>query len=81
MINVNGITKYYGDFKAVDNISFTVRDGEITGLLGPNGAGKTTTLRMLTCYLEANSGSILVNNFKTDTNEKKMMGVFFFVNY
>jgi gliding motility-associated transport system ATP-binding protein len=72
MINVNGITKYYGDFKAVDNISFTVRDGEITGLLGPNGAGKTTTLRMLTCYLEADSGSILVNDFKTDTDPVKI---------
>ncbi len=61
MITVNGLTKSYGDFKAVDDISFTVRDGEITGLLGPNGAGKTTTLRMLSCYLNADKGSITVD--------------------
>jgi len=58
MIKVNGLTRSYGDIRAVDNISFTINDGEITGLLGPNGAGKTTTLRMLSCYLKPDSGSI-----------------------
>ncbi len=77
MISVNGLTRSYGDFRAVDNISFTVRDGEITGLLGPNGAGKTTTLRMLSCYLGADSGSITVNGINASDNPlgiKKMIG-------
>lgn len=63
MINVNGVTKYYGDFRAVNNISFVIRKGEITGLLGPNGAGKTTTLRMLTCFLRPTSGTISVGDY------------------
>lgn len=59
MIKVNALTRSYGSFRAVDNISFTINEGEITGLLGPNGAGKTTTLRMLSCYLKPDSGSIV----------------------
>jgi len=47
-IEATGLTKYYGDFLAVDHISFQVKKGEIFGFLGPNGAGKTTTIRMLT---------------------------------
>jgi len=77
MISVNGVTKFYGDFKAVDDISFTVRDGEITGLLGPNGAGKTTTLRMLTSYLNSDAGSIKVGDFYADKSPldiKKIVG-------
>ncbi|MCL2025452.1 MAG: ATP-binding cassette domain-containing protein [Leptospirales bacterium] len=66
MINVSNLTKDYGDLRAVNNISFSIKEGEITGLLGPNGAGKTTTLRMLTCYLKPSNGSILVNNIKTE---------------
>lgn len=50
MIKVENLTKDYGDFRAIDNISFTVNKGEILGLLGPNGAGKTTVMRMLTCF-------------------------------
>ncbi|MCL1864797.1 MAG: ABC transporter ATP-binding protein [Spirochaetes bacterium] len=77
MINVNNLTRLYGEFKAVDDISFVVNEGEITGLLGPNGAGKTTTLRMLSCYLQPNSGSIVVDG-KNTMNEpleiKKMIG-------
>lgn len=60
MIEVNGVTKYYGTNKAVDNISFTVDRGEIVGFLGPNGAGKTTTMRMITGYLFPDQGSIRV---------------------
>jgi len=56
MIEVKNLTKLYGDFIAVDNISFTVNKGEIVGFLGPNGAGKTTTMKMLTCYLSPNKG-------------------------
>ncbi len=77
MITVDGLSKSYGDFKAVDDISFIIRDGEITGLLGPNGAGKTTTLRMLSCYLTPDSGSITVDEKKSAENTldiKKMIG-------
>lgn len=63
MIHVEGLTKYYDDFCAVDNISLDIRKGEIIGLLGPNGAGKTTTLRMLTGYFLPTSGTIQVKDF------------------
>ncbi len=77
MITVDSLTKSYGDFKAVDDISFQIRGGEITGLLGPNGAGKTTTLRMLSCYLTPDSGSITVDDKKSGENPldiKKIIG-------
>lgn len=61
MIEVKKLTKRYGMNKAVDNISFTVNDGEILGFLGPNGAGKTTTMNMLTGYLSATAGLAKVN--------------------
>jgi len=57
MIRVRNLTKHYGPRCAVDHISFHIEEGEIVGFLGPNGAGKTTTLRMLTCYMPADSGS------------------------
>ncbi|MCD4722744.1 MAG: ABC transporter ATP-binding protein [Desulfobacula sp.] len=63
MIEVQNLTRHYKDLCAVDNISMTIRKGEILGLLGPNGAGKTTTLRMLTGYLSPNSGTIKINDF------------------
>lgn len=77
MISVDGLSKSYGDFKAVDDISFKIRGGEITGLLGPNGAGKTTTLRMLSCYLSPDSGSITVDDRKISEDSleiKRMIG-------
>ncbi len=64
MIEVQNLTKYYKDFCAVDNISMTIRKGEILGLLGPNGAGKTTTLRMLTGYFKPKSGTIKIKDFQ-----------------
>jgi ABC-2 type transport system ATP-binding protein len=70
MIKIENLTKYYGDFKAVDNISFTVNDGEILGFLGPNGAGKTTTLKILTCFMPPSGGRIMFNNL--DVNEHSM---------
>lgn len=60
MIEVKNLTKHYGDKKAVDNISFTVNDGEILGFLGPNGAGKSTTMNMLTGYISSTSGQVLI---------------------
>ncbi len=62
MIEVSNLTKKYGDLIAVDNISFTVNDGEVFAFLGPNGAGKTTTVKMLTTLLHPNSGTIRLNN-------------------
>jgi sodium transport system ATP-binding protein len=61
MIEVKNLHKAFGQVKAVDGVSFTARDGEITGLLGPNGAGKTTTLRMLYTLMQPDSGQVLVD--------------------
>ena len=60
-IEVEGLTKYYGDLLAVDHIDFQVKQGEVFGFLGPNGAGKTTTQRMLTTLLEPTEGRILIS--------------------
>lgn len=61
MIEICDLTKRYGTNLAVDNISFTVKDGEIMGFLGPNGAGKSTTMNILTGYLSATEGVCLIN--------------------
>src|SRR5580700_4842973 len=61
MIAVRGLTKTFGDFRAVDQISFSVPAGKIFGFLGPNGAGKTTTIKMLTTILKPSGGSIAVD--------------------
>jgi ABC-2 type transport system ATP-binding protein len=60
LIDVNNLAKHYGPIKAVDGISFQVRRGDILGFLGPNGAGKSTAMKMLTCFLEPDSGSAAV---------------------
>ncbi len=59
-IEVVGLTKFYGQQKAVNDISFSISKGEIVGFLGPNGAGKSTTLKMITGYLQPNEGKILI---------------------
>ena len=77
MIHVENLTKYYGDFCAVDRINLDIEKGEILGLLGPNGAGKTTTLRMLTGYFLPTSGHISVKDYSVDDGLleiKKLMG-------
>lgn len=66
MLKVEHIVKYYGDNKAVDDLSFTVKDGEIFGLLGANGAGKTTTFRIIMGLLEATSGKVTLDGKKID---------------
>ena len=70
MIEVDHLTKTFGKARAVDDISFTVEQGEILGFLGPNGAGKTTTMRILTGYLPSTSGSARIGGF--DVFEQSM---------
>ncbi len=60
MIEVRGLSKHFGDKKAVDNISFTVKKGEILGFLGPNGAGKSTSMRMITGFIPPTSGTAVI---------------------
>ncbi len=71
-IEVSGLSKYYGDQKALDNVSFNVKKGEIVGFLGPNGAGKSTLMKILTTYLKADEGSALVNDIDVSTDLKKV---------
>src|SRR4030067_3270858 len=63
MIEVEGLTKYYGNYHALKGVTFSVAKGEILGFLGPNGAGKTTTMRILTCFFPATSGKARVAGF------------------
>lgn len=63
MIEVKNLTKRYGQIVAVDDLSFTVTQGEIVGFLGPNGAGKTTTMNIITGYLAPTEGSVMINGF------------------
>lgn len=63
MIEIKNLVKKYGDKLAVDHISFTVKQGEILGLLGPNGAGKSTTMNILTGYLSATSGEVIIGGY------------------
>jgi len=63
MIQVDGLTKNYGAFRAVDGVSFNVRKGEVLGFLGPNGAGKSTTMKILTCYLSPTGGTARVAGY------------------
>ena len=60
MIEVKDLVKLYGGRRAVDRLSFTVEDGQIFGLLGPNGAGKSTTMNIMTGYLAATEGDVLI---------------------
>ena len=62
-IEVQNISKNYGTQKALDNVSFLIKKGEIVGFLGPNGAGKSTLMKILTTYINADEGSAIVNRF------------------
>ncbi len=74
MIQVSNLSKKYGSHVAVNNVSFTVNDGEILGFLGPNGAGKSTTMNIVTGYLSATSGSVSIDGYDIleNPNEAKM---------
>jgi len=68
MIQVEGLTKYYGPHPAVTDVSFQVAEGEIVAFLGPNGAGKTTTMRILTCYLPPTYGEVKIGGYDVMDN-------------
>ena len=72
MINVNNLTRRYGDFTAVDEVSFSISPGEIVGLLGHNGAGKTTIMKMITGYLEPSGGTAIVDGLDIVTERRKV---------
>nr|WP_321225361.1 gliding motility-associated ABC transporter ATP-binding subunit GldA [uncultured Psychroserpens sp.] len=69
-IEVENISKMYGEQKALDNISFSVNTGEIVGFLGPNGAGKSTLMKILTTYINASQGVAKVSGFNVDTHKQ-----------
>ena len=72
MIELQNLVKDYGFLRAVDNINFQIRDGEILGFLGPNGAGKSTTLKMITCYLTPTAGNIQVGDYNVFEHSKEI---------
>ena len=63
MIDVEGLTRYYGEKRAISDVSFHVKEGEILGMLGPNAAGKTTTMRILTCFMPPTSGKATIGGY------------------
>src|ERR1700756_4256415 len=80
MISVGNLTKRFGDFPAVQDVSFEVKKGEIFAFLGPNGAGKSTTIKMLTTLLKPTSGKVTINGFDPTQNQsgtRKSFGIVF----
>ncbi|MFZ0281188.1 MAG: gliding motility-associated ABC transporter ATP-binding subunit GldA [Bacteroidales bacterium] len=76
-IAVQGVTKFYGEQKALDNVSFEIRTGEIVGFLGPNGAGKSTMMKIITGFIPASSGTVKVNGLDVENGSsgfKKKIG-------
>lgn len=71
-IEVKNISKNYGNQKALDSISFSIKKGEIVGFLGPNGAGKSTLMKILTTYITADTGTATVNGFDVNENQKSV---------
>ncbi|MFC2110478.1 ATP-binding cassette domain-containing protein, partial [Bacteroidota bacterium] len=67
-VEVSNTSKYYGNQKALDAVSFKIEKGEIVGLLGPNGAGKSTLMKILTGYIEASDGDVLIGDLNISTN-------------
>ncbi len=75
MIEVSGLTKRYGERVAIEDLTFTVRRGEIFGLLGPNGAGKTTTMRILSCIIRPDGGTASINGHDILEEPLKVKGI------
>lgn len=71
MIELKNVTKKYNNFKAIDDISFKIEEGEIVGFLGPNGAGKSTTMSIITGYIEPTKGKIIVNGYDISQKAKQ----------
>ena len=71
-ISVENISKFYGTQKALNNISFNIKKGEIVGFLGPNGAGKSTMMKILTTYINSSEGTAMVNDFSVTTQQKNV---------
>jgi ABC-2 type transport system ATP-binding protein len=71
-IVVQGVTKLYGEQKALDNVSFEIKTGEIVGFLGPNGAGKSTMMKIITGFIPPSSGNVLVNGISTSDGSPKI---------
>ncbi|MGE5421199.1 MAG: ATP-binding cassette domain-containing protein, partial [Chloroflexota bacterium] len=71
-ILVEGVTKLYGEQKALNNISFEVKTGEIVGFLGPNGAGKSTMMKIITGFIPASSGAVKVNGLEAGTDNPEV---------
>ena len=77
MIEINNLTKIFDQFIAIDDLSFTVKEGEVLGFLGPNGAGKSTTMKLITGFLSASHGSVTIDGFdisKSPIKAKALMG-------
>ncbi|NLM17610.1 MAG: ABC transporter ATP-binding protein [Candidatus Riflebacteria bacterium] len=68
IVVMDNVSKYYGNFCALNKMSFSIKEGEIVGLLGPNGAGKSTAMRIMTCFMPATSGKVTVAGFDTFEN-------------
>ena len=73
-IQIKGVSKSFGSNRAVDGLTFNVRQGEVVGFLGPNGSGKTTTMRLLTSFYTPDSGSILINGVDTQEHDLETRG-------
>ena len=77
MIEINNLTKNFDQFTAIDDLSFTVKEGEVLGFLGPNGAGKSTTMKLITGFLSPSHGSVSIDGFdirSSPIEAKSLMG-------
>ena len=72
MIEIKGLTKRFGPNLAVDDLTLSIREGEVLGLLGPNGAGKTTTVRMLACLIAPTSGTATIHGFQVGRDDHQI---------
>lgn len=75
MLEIKGLNKSYGDFKALDGLDMTINDGELYGFVGPNGAGKTTTMRIVSGLLSCDSGSVIVGGIDAVKDSRKVKSI------